>query len=156
MGDSFNDKTNKDKPKLLPTKTPGTIESNKQKLQRGVSRETEFANGTLLNFGNQSTRSTFLKTPLMFGQNAHAKLHKIPQGCNHGPAQNSQYSGITATNGVFSPPQSNNNYNTNNITNQKKPTLSPLSGSHFMPTPLRIPSHKIIFKQRSSAINSDL
>jgi hypothetical protein len=32
MGDSFNDKTNKDKPKPLPTKTPGTIESNKHKL----------------------------------------------------------------------------------------------------------------------------
>jgi hypothetical protein len=51
--------------------TPNTILSNKQKLNRGASRDSEynFNNGTLLNFGlaGQSTRSTFMKTPLMFG-----------------------------------------------------------------------------------------
>ena len=51
--------------------TPNTILSNKQKLNRGVSRDSEYNvnNGTMLNFGlaGQSTRSTFMKTPLMFG-----------------------------------------------------------------------------------------
>ena len=45
----------------------------------------------------------------MFGQNAHAKLHKIAEGTASGPAQKSQYS---ATNNVFSPPTSNVNFNT--------------------------------------------
>ena len=84
MDGSFNAK-NKDRQK--PTVTPGTIQSNKQKLNRGISRENEFANGTLLNFGGQSTRSTFMKTPMMFGQNAHAKLQKMAEGTNIGPAQ---------------------------------------------------------------------
>lgn len=61
--------------------TPNTILSNKQKLNRGISRDSQnnFNNGTLLNFGlaGQSTRSTFMKTPLMFGQNTHAKLRDI-------------------------------------------------------------------------------
>lgn len=61
--------------------TPNTILSNKQKLDRGISGDSDsnFNNGTMLNFGlaGQSTRSTFMKTPLMFGQNAHAKLRDI-------------------------------------------------------------------------------
>lgn len=64
--------------------TPNTILSNKQKLNRGASRDSEYNlnNGTMLNFGlaGQSTRSTFMKTPLMFGQNAHAKLRDIKGG----------------------------------------------------------------------------
>lgn len=65
----------------LSNATPNTIMSNKQKLQRGVSRDSDgINNGTLLNFGlaGHSTRSTFMKTPLMFGQNTqHAKLRDI-------------------------------------------------------------------------------
>lgn len=66
--------------------TPNTILSNKQKLNRGVSRDSDhnFNNGTMLNFGlaGQSTRSTFMKTPLMFGQNANAKLREINNNMN--------------------------------------------------------------------------
>ena len=53
--------------------TTNTIISNHKKLQRGVSREgvDQLNNGTLLNFGlhGNSTRSSMMKTPLMFGQN---------------------------------------------------------------------------------------
>jgi len=72
---------------ILSNATPNTILSNKQKLNRGASRDSEYNqynlnNGTMLNFGlaGQSTRSTFMKTPLMFGQNAHAKLRDIKVG----------------------------------------------------------------------------
>lgn len=61
--------------------TPNTISSNAEKLKRGVSRDSEmhFNNGTMMNFGlaTQSTRSTSMKTPLMFAQNTHAKLRDI-------------------------------------------------------------------------------
>ena len=63
----FNNKTNSN---MKTNATPNTILSNKQKLNRGVSRDSEYVNnGTLINFGlaGQSTRSTFMKTPLMFG-----------------------------------------------------------------------------------------
>jgi hypothetical protein len=80
--------------------TPNTILSNKQKLNRGASRDSEYNvnNGTMLNFGlaGQSTRSTFMKTPLMFGQNAHAKLRDIT-----GVAPPSLYS--ANGNNMFSP-----------------------------------------------------
>ena len=106
-GNPFNNKTNSN---MKANATPNTILSNKQKLNRGVSRDSEynFNNGTMLNFGlaGQSTRSTFMKTPLMFGQNAHAKLRDINNqfsgpgsGGGVGPAQHSQYS----NNNMFSP-----------------------------------------------------
>jgi hypothetical protein len=108
----FSNKNNSNaKAGALSNATPNTILSNKQKLNRGVSRDSEYNqynlnNGTMLNFGlaGQSTRSTFMKTPLMFGQNAHAKLRDIKAG--HG--QTSLYSngggaGGNTFNNIYSP-----------------------------------------------------
>ena len=74
-----------------------------------------------------------MKTPLMFGQNAHAKLRDINnqfsgQGSG-GPAQNSQYS----NNNMFSPQSGygNRNIGLGNFGpgyNQGKATMSPISG----------------------------
>lgn len=89
--------------------TPNTMLSNKQKLNRGISRDSQnnFNNGTLLNFGlaGQSTRSTFMKTPLMFGQNAHAKLRDINsnQQLIGIATQNSHNSKQSNQNNIFSP-----------------------------------------------------
>lgn len=79
--------------------------SNKQKLDRGLSRESKnnFNNGTLLNFGTagQSTRSTFIKTPLMFGLNAQAKVRETNINFINGLA--SQPSIYSNNNPAFSP-----------------------------------------------------
>jgi hypothetical protein len=108
--------------------TPNTILSNKQKLNRGASRDSEynFNNGTLLNFGlaGQSTRSTFMKTPLMFGQNAHAKLRDIKGG-----NPSSLYS--ANNNNMFSPQSGFNrnfNLNKNTVGRAELGQLSPISG----------------------------
>ena len=141
----FNNKTNSN---MKSNATPNTILSNKQKLNRGVSRDSEynFNNGTMLNFGlaGQSTRSTFMKTPLMFGQNAHAKLRDINNQFSGpgsgGPAQNSQYS----NNNIFSPQSGygNRNIGIGNFPQnqyQGKGSMSPISGGAISLQAAKIP-----------------
>lgn len=87
--------------------TPNTISSNAEKLKRGVSRDSEmhFNNGTLINFGlaTQSTRSTSMKTPLMFAQTTNAKLRDINNQWVAGLASlNKDHRGANAS--FFSPP----------------------------------------------------
>jgi len=100
-------------------------------------------NGTMLNFGlaGQSTRSTFMKTPLMFGQNAHAKLRDIK-----GVAPPSLYS-ANGTGNMFSPQSGfNRNFALNkNTIGRNEFALSPVSGiepnKNFIP---RLNIHKQI------------
>lgn len=79
--------------------------SNKQKLDRGLSRESKhnFNNGTLLNFGTavQSTRSTFIKTPIMFGLYAQAKVRDTNINFINGLAPHTSI--YSNNNPVFSP-----------------------------------------------------